>query len=55
MQRAVEGQEVQTALRPAPSTGMTLAETVQYKIKDVNDRIIVCTRIMAAARLNVKI
>ncbi|GJJ68928.1 hypothetical protein EMPS_01274 [Entomortierella parvispora] len=52
LQRAIEGQEVQSALRPAPSTGLTLAETVEQKIKDVNDRIIVCTRIMCAARLN---
>ncbi|KAG0050093.1 hypothetical protein BGZ83_005145 [Gryganskiella cystojenkinii] len=52
MQRATESQEVQTALHPSLTTGLTLAQTVECKIKDVNERIIVCTRIMGAARLN---
>ncbi|KAG0202456.1 hypothetical protein BGX28_005032 [Mortierella sp. GBA30] len=52
MIRAIDSQEVQLALRPSPSTGMTLAETVEWKLKDVNDRIVICTRIMGAARYN---
>ncbi|KAF9556391.1 hypothetical protein EC968_008304 [Mortierella alpina] len=52
MTRAIDSGEVQTALQPSLTTGMTLAETVQCKIRDVNERIIVCARIMGAARLN---
>ncbi|KAK3847256.1 MAG: hypothetical protein J3R72DRAFT_512370 [Linnemannia gamsii] len=51
--RAVETQDVETALQPSPATGgLTLAETVDMKIKDVNERIVVCARIMGAARFN---
>ncbi|CAO3571871.1 unnamed protein product [Mortierella alpina] len=52
MTRAIDSGEVQAALQPSLSTGMTLAETVHCKIRDVNERIIVCARIMGAARLN---
>ncbi|KAF9964920.1 hypothetical protein BGZ70_005720 [Mortierella alpina] len=52
MTRAIDSGEVQAALQPSLTTGMTLAETVQCKIRDVNQRIIVCARIMGAARLN---
>ncbi|KAF9272344.1 hypothetical protein BGZ68_002499, partial [Mortierella alpina] len=52
MIRAIDSQEVQLALRPSPSTGLTLAETVEWKLKDVNERIVICTRIMGAARFN---
>lgn len=51
--RAIENDEVQLALQPSPATGLTLAETVDGKIKDVNERIVVCARIMGAARFNV--
>ncbi|KAG0077055.1 hypothetical protein BGZ90_007808 [Linnemannia elongata] len=50
--RAIENDEVQLALQPSPATGLTLAETVDGKIKDVNERIVVCARIMGAARFN---
>ncbi|KAF8946534.1 hypothetical protein BGZ47_000264 [Haplosporangium gracile] len=50
--RAIENDEVQSALQPSPVTGLTLAETVDSKIKDVNERIVVCARIMGAARFN---
>ncbi|KAF9549468.1 hypothetical protein EC957_003857 [Mortierella hygrophila] len=40
------------SLRPSPSTGLTLAETVEAKLGDVNERIVICTRIMGAARQN---
>ncbi|KAG0219378.1 hypothetical protein BGX33_003309 [Mortierella sp. NVP41] len=49
---AIESHEVQTALQPSPATGLTLAQTVDSKIKDVNERIVVCARIMGAARFN---
>ncbi|KAF9950342.1 hypothetical protein BGZ72_007987 [Mortierella alpina] len=52
MARSIDSGEVQTALQPSLTTGLTLAETVQCKIRDVNERIIVCARIMGAARLN---
>ncbi|KAG0265531.1 hypothetical protein BG011_004559 [Mortierella polycephala] len=50
--RAIEGRELRTALQPSPTTGLTLAETVNCKIKDVNDRIVNCARVMGAARHN---
>lgn len=53
MIRAIDSQEVQLALRPSPSTGLTVAQTVEWKLKDVNERIVICTRIMGAARFNV--
>ncbi|KAG0219395.1 hypothetical protein BGX33_002984 [Mortierella sp. NVP41] len=49
---AIDSHEVQLSLRPSPSTGQTLAETVDGKLRDVNERIVVCTRIMGAARQN---
>ncbi|KAG0280486.1 hypothetical protein BGZ95_009973, partial [Linnemannia exigua] len=49
---AIDSQEVQLSLRPSPSTGWTLAATVDAKLKDVNERIVICTRIMGAARQN---
>ncbi|KAF9959004.1 hypothetical protein BGZ72_010444 [Mortierella alpina] len=52
MIRAIDSQEVQISLRPSPSTGLTLAQTVEWKLKDVNERIVICTRIMGAARFN---
>ncbi|KAG0041208.1 hypothetical protein BGZ83_002164, partial [Gryganskiella cystojenkinii] len=52
MFRAIDSQEVQMALRPSMATGNTLAKTVEFKLKDVNDRIVVCTRIMMAAKDN---
>ncbi|KAF9915167.1 hypothetical protein BX616_006739 [Lobosporangium transversale] len=52
MLRAIDNQEIQLALRPSPSTGKTLAETVDAKLKDVNERIVLCTKIMGAARFN---
>ena len=54
MIRAIDNQEVQLALRPSMTTGWTLAETVEWKLRDVNDRIVVCTRIMFAAKDNVR-
>ncbi|KAI1313021.1 hypothetical protein EDD11_002762 [Mortierella claussenii] len=52
MVRTLESRELQTALQPSLTTGLTLAETVECKIRDVNERIVVCARIMGAARLN---
>ncbi|KAG0354050.1 hypothetical protein BGZ54_001875 [Gamsiella multidivaricata] len=52
MIRATDSQEVQLALRPSPSTNLTLAETVDWKLRDVQERILVCARIMNAARYN---
>ncbi|KAF9297617.1 hypothetical protein BGZ74_009755 [Mortierella antarctica] len=52
MIRAIDSQEIQLALQPSPSTGLTLAETVEWKLRDVNDRIVICTRIMGQARFN---
>ncbi|KAF9911958.1 hypothetical protein EC991_001405 [Linnemannia zychae] len=49
---AIDSHEVQLALRPSPSTGLTLAETIDAKLNDVNKRIVICTRIMGAARQN---
>lgn len=54
MIRAIDSQEIQLALQPSPSTGLTLAETVEWKLRDVNDRIVICTRIMGQARFNVR-
>jgi uncharacterized protein YjgD (DUF1641 family) len=53
MLRAIENDEVQSCLQRSPATGLTLAETVDAKMKDVNERIVVCARIMGAARFNV--
>ncbi|KAF9908159.1 hypothetical protein EC991_010179 [Linnemannia zychae] len=51
--RAIETRDIATALQPSPETGgLTLAQTVDLKIKDVNERIVVCARIMGAARFN---
>ncbi|KAF9183117.1 hypothetical protein BGZ51_004224 [Haplosporangium sp. Z 767] len=52
MTRAIESRELLTALQPSPTTGLTLAETVDCKIKDVNERIVNCARVMGAARHN---
>ncbi|KAG0328496.1 hypothetical protein BGZ99_005191 [Dissophora globulifera] len=52
MIRAIDSQDVQVALRPSPSTGLTLAATVEKKLNDVQERILVCKRIMDAARFN---
>ncbi|KAG0083915.1 hypothetical protein BGZ93_004838 [Podila epicladia] len=52
MLNAIESQEVQMALQPSLTTGLTLAETVVLKIKEVDDRIVACTKVMGAARLN---
>ncbi|KAG0314651.1 hypothetical protein BGZ97_009079 [Linnemannia gamsii] len=52
MLRAIENDEVQSCLQRSPATGLTLAETVDAKMKDVNERIVVCARIMGAARFN---
>ncbi|KAF9153192.1 hypothetical protein BG015_003896 [Linnemannia schmuckeri] len=49
---AIDSQEIQLSLQPSPSTGLTLAETVDAKLRDVNERIVICTRIMGAARQN---
>ncbi|KAF8948136.1 hypothetical protein BGZ47_006244, partial [Haplosporangium gracile] len=49
---AIDSHEIQLSLRPSPSTGLTLAETVDAKLRDVNERIVICTRIMGAARQN---
>ncbi|KAF9297661.1 hypothetical protein BGZ88_009341 [Linnemannia elongata] len=49
---AIDSQEIQLSLQPSPSTGKTLAETVEAKLRDVNERIVICTRIMGAARQN---
>ncbi|KAG9066071.1 hypothetical protein KI688_001290 [Linnemannia hyalina] len=49
---AIDSHEIQLSLRPSPSTGLTLAETVEAKLRDVNERIVICTRIMGAARQN---
>ncbi|KAG0011766.1 hypothetical protein BGZ80_000440 [Entomortierella chlamydospora] len=50
--RTLDTSEVKNALQPSSVTGLTLAQTVECKIKDVNERIMVCSRIMNAARLN---
>ncbi|KAG0230773.1 hypothetical protein BGW42_000747 [Actinomortierella wolfii] len=47
---AVGSQEVQKALLPAPNTDKTLAQTVEAKLKDVNDRIVFVTKVMVSAR-----
>ncbi|KAF9130521.1 hypothetical protein BGW39_002979 [Mortierella sp. 14UC] len=47
---AIDSHEVQLALRPSPSTGLTLAETIDAKLIDVNKRIVICTRNMGTAR-----
>ncbi|KAG0026806.1 hypothetical protein BGZ81_006085 [Podila clonocystis] len=52
MLNAIESQEVQMALQPSLTTGLTLAETVVLKLKEVDDRIVACTKIMRAARFN---
>ncbi|KAG0279351.1 hypothetical protein BGZ96_001980, partial [Linnemannia gamsii] len=52
MLRTIENDEVQSALLPSPATELTLAETVNAKMRDVNERIVVCARIMGAARFN---
>ncbi|KAF9344429.1 hypothetical protein BGX26_004373, partial [Mortierella sp. AD094] len=52
MGRALDTSQVRDAMQPSPVTGLTLAETVECKIRDVNERIVVCARIMNAARLN---
>ncbi|KAG0262782.1 hypothetical protein BG011_009703 [Mortierella polycephala] len=52
MIRGIESQEIQLALRPSPTTGQTLAETVEWKLKDVHERIVICTKIMGQARYN---
>ncbi|KAG0033395.1 hypothetical protein BGZ82_006124 [Podila clonocystis] len=49
---AIESQEVQMALQPSLTTGLTLAETVVLKLKEVDDRIVACTKVMGAARFN---
>jgi len=50
---AIGSQKVQVALRPSPTTGLTLTATVQGKLNDVQERIRVCKKIMFAARFNV--
>ncbi|KAF9116616.1 hypothetical protein BGX27_001025 [Mortierella sp. AM989] len=52
MGRTLDMSQVRNALQPCPATGLTIAETVDCKIRDVNERIVVCARIMNAARLN---
>ncbi|KAI7827088.1 hypothetical protein BC939DRAFT_94490 [Gamsiella multidivaricata] len=52
---ALDSYELRSVLQPSPTTGLTLAETVDAKIKDVNERIIICARIMGAARINVTV
>ncbi|KAF9091823.1 hypothetical protein BGX27_001958 [Mortierella sp. AM989] len=49
MIRDLDSQEVQLALRPSPTTGATLADAVERKVKDVEERIRVCRIIMEAA------
>ncbi|KAG0332579.1 hypothetical protein BG000_009898, partial [Podila horticola] len=52
MLNAIESREIQLALQPSMTTGLTLAETVLLKLKEVDDRIVACTKVMGAARLN---
>lgn len=52
MLNAIETQEVQLALQPSITTGLTLAETVVQKLKEVDERIVACTKVMTAARHN---
>ncbi|KAF9405649.1 hypothetical protein BGZ94_003428, partial [Podila epigama] len=52
IQTVVEDQEVQLALQPAPTTGLTLADLVVRKISEVDQRIVACTKIMSQARQN---
>ncbi|KAF9975890.1 hypothetical protein BGZ73_000288 [Actinomortierella ambigua] len=47
---AVGSQEVQKALQPAPNTDKTLAQTVEAKLNDVNERIVFVTKVMVSAR-----
>lgn len=54
MLNAIESREVQLALQPSMTTGLTLAETVLQKLKEVDERIVACTKVMGAARLNVR-
>lgn len=54
MLNAIESQEVQLALQPSMTTGLTLAETVVQKLKEVDERIVACTKVMGAARHNVR-
>ncbi|KAF8938262.1 hypothetical protein BGZ58_001251 [Dissophora ornata] len=53
MVRVLDSHELRSSLQPSPTTGLTLTQTVEAKVKDVNERIVVCARIMTAARLNV--
>ncbi|KAF8980507.1 hypothetical protein BGZ46_004118, partial [Entomortierella lignicola] len=50
--RTLDTSQIKNAVQPSLTTGLTLAETVECKIRDVNERIVVCARIMNAARLN---
>ncbi|KAF9168541.1 hypothetical protein BGX20_011287 [Mortierella sp. AD010] len=50
--RDIDSQEIQLALRPSPATGMTLAATVEKKVIEVQERIMVCQRIMDEASNN---
>ncbi|KAF9436171.1 hypothetical protein BGZ76_004639 [Entomortierella beljakovae] len=52
MGHVLEKSQIRNSLQPSPATGLTLAETVETKVRDVNERIVVCARIMNAARLN---
>ncbi|KAG0013281.1 hypothetical protein BGZ80_011176 [Entomortierella chlamydospora] len=50
--RDIDSQEIQLTLRPSPATGMTLAATVEKKVIEVQERIMVCQRIMDEASNN---
>ncbi|KAG0253524.1 hypothetical protein DFQ27_007358 [Actinomortierella ambigua] len=47
---ALGSQDVQKALLPAPNTDKTLVQTVESKLKDVNERIVFVTKVMVSAR-----
>ncbi|KAG0005388.1 hypothetical protein BGZ65_011282 [Modicella reniformis] len=51
-ERKLDTQQIRAALQPSPATGLTLAQIVEAKMRDVNELIVICARDMYAARLN---
>ncbi|KAF8946646.1 hypothetical protein BGZ46_005746 [Entomortierella lignicola] len=52
MIRDIDSQEVQSALTPSPTTGVTLASTIEEKINHVEEKIKVSKRIIKEGQLN---
>ncbi|KAI8595326.1 hypothetical protein EDD21DRAFT_391511 [Dissophora ornata] len=49
---AIDSQDLRLALKPSPTTGLTLAETVEWKLKDVSKKILMHKKIMDIARFD---